>query len=160
MKKIISILAFMLILTSFSYGQSAVEPEYIATYKKLFEVLGAKDVYKEIIAQTVTTFKQRYPDIERSLWDDFEKEFLEASLDDLISMFAPVYSKYLTQEDLEETIAFYQTPSGKKLVESTPMMVKECMGIGREWGMNLGQGIAQDWIDEQRELQVSSEKEL
>jgi uncharacterized protein len=54
-------------------------------------------------------------------------------------MLVPVYSKYLTKEDLEEMIKFYETPVGKKFAENTPKIMRESMQIGQEWGMRIGE---------------------
>jgi hypothetical protein len=68
-----------------------------------------------------------------------EKEFLKTSLDDLVDMLVPVYSKHLTLDDLQKIIDFYQTPAGKKYAEKTPLIMQESMQIGQQWGMKIGQ---------------------
>ena len=73
------------------------------------------------------------------LTDYVRKEFLNTSLDDLVEMLVPVYSKYMTQGDLEKLIEFYQTPVGKKYAKSTPMITQESMQVGQQWGMKIGQ---------------------
>ncbi|MFN8886767.1 MAG: DUF2059 domain-containing protein, partial [Cyclobacteriaceae bacterium] len=46
----------------------------------------------------------------------------------------PVYKKYLTEGDLNEIIAFYNSPAGKKMAESTPGIMSESMKAGQVWG--------------------------
>ncbi|WP_373731807.1 DUF2059 domain-containing protein, partial [Bacteroides heparinolyticus] len=50
----------------------------------------------------------------------------------------PIYQKHLTLKDLEDILAFYNTPVGKKLSASTPVMGKEAMRIGQQLGMEIG----------------------
>ena len=50
--------------------------------------------------------------------------------------------KYMTKEDLEDLIKFYQSPIGKKFAKNTPMIVQESMQIGQEWGMKIGEDFA------------------
>jgi uncharacterized protein len=139
MNKIISILALIFILTSVSYGQ--IDKEYAKTLKKLFEVSGTEETYKAAIKQMVAMFRDQYVEIDSDTWDDLEKEFLKTSLDDLTDMLVPVYSKYMTQEDLEEIIKFYQSPVGQKYAANTPFIMQESMQVGQEWGREIGQKL-------------------
>ena len=54
-------------------------------------------------------------------------------------MLVPVYLKYMTKEDLEEMIKFYQTPVGSKFAKSTPLIMQESMQVGQKWGMKIGE---------------------
>ena len=40
-----------------------------------------------------------------------------------------VYEKYFTEEEVNELIQFYESPTGKKLLEQTPEMTGEIMSI-------------------------------
>ena len=40
-----------------------------------------------------------------------------------------LYDKYFTQDEIFDFINFYKTPSGQKLINSTPEMTKEIMNI-------------------------------
>ena len=40
-----------------------------------------------------------------------------------------LYDKYFTQEEINDFIYFYKTPSGQKLINSTPEITKEMMTI-------------------------------
>lgn len=63
------------------------------------------------------------------------------AFNDLVDMLVPIYQEYLTQEDLEEVIKFYQSPAGKKLGSSAPHISMATMQAGQQWGMKLGQKI-------------------
>lgn len=137
MKKILSTLAFTILLISATYGQ--VDKDYAKSLRKMFKVSGTEETYQTIIQQMFGMFKQQYPQVEEEIWDEFEKEFSKTSLDDLTEMLVPVYSKYLTIEDLEAMIEFYSTPTGKKFARNTPMITQESMQIGQEWGLKMGE---------------------
>ena len=40
-----------------------------------------------------------------------------------------LYDKYFTQEEINDFIHFYKTPSGQKYINSTPEITKEMMTI-------------------------------
>lgn len=136
MRKIISTLTFLVISASVSFGQ--VDNTYAKTLEKLFEVSGSEESYKAAIKQMATMFKQQYSDIDNEFWNDFEKEFLNTSLNDIVEMLVPVYMKYMTEEDLKEMINFYQTPIGIKYAKSTPLIMQESMQVGQQWGLKIG----------------------
>ena len=119
------------------FGQ--VDKEYSKTLKKMFEVSGTEESYQAVIKQMFTMFKQQYSDVETDVWVAFEKEFSKTSLNDLTEMLVPVYSKYMTIEDVKELIKFYETPVGKKFAKNTPLIMQESMQVGQEWGMKIGQ---------------------
>ncbi len=72
--------------------------------------------------------------------DRFWKRIQEkARPQELVEMVVPIYARYFTQEDVEQLLAFYQSPIGKKFVEVQPKLVKESMEAGAEWGKKLAE---------------------
>ena len=137
-----SLLVF-LSLTSFSQE----DKQYTKTLNKMFEVSGTEESYQVAIKQMFTIFKQQYPSVEVEIWTDLEKEFSKTSLNELTKMLAPVYSKYMSLEDLNELIKFYNTPTGKKYAKSTPLIMQESMQVGQQWGMKIGQDFEKKMKD-------------
>lgn len=105
----------------------------------MFEVSGTEDSYKTMITQMFGMFKQQYPDIKPELWSELQGEFLTTSLNDLVVMLVPVYQKYMTKDDLEKIIVFYQTPTGKKFATNTPLIMQGSMQVGQQWRLKVGQ---------------------
>ncbi len=139
MKK--AILFFLLAFTVHcSFGQT--DP-YQHSLKQLLEVSGTEASFSTVIKQMMTMVKQGNPNVPTTIWNDFEQEMLNTSLDDLVEMLVPVYQKHLSQEDLNSLIAFYQTPAGKKYAEKTPLIMQESMQVGQQWGMQIAQKIQQ-----------------
>lgn len=145
MKKIFTLLAFIAFFNFSGYGQSS--EEYKATLKTMFEVSGSEQAYQAAIKQIFMSFRQQYSHLGEETLNDLENEFSQASLDDLTNMLAPVYVKYLTQEDLEGLITFYRTPVGQKFAESTPFIMQESMQVGQQWGMKIGQDFQKRMIE-------------
>lgn len=135
--KSISTLVLVLFSTTISLAQA--DSKYSNTLKTMFEVSGTSESYQAVIKQTVNMLKQQHSEVSVEVWNDLEKEFLKTSLEDLVDLLVPVYNKYLDQNDLEKIIDFYQTPAGKKLAGSTPLIMQESMQIGQQWGMKIGQ---------------------
>lgn len=141
MKKTIILLLAVFAL-SFN-GMSQADNQYKTALKKMFEVSGTEEAYKEAIKQMVTMFKAQRSEVPSEIWDEFEQEFLNTSLTELVEMLAPVYSKYMTKEDLQQIVAFYDSPVGKKFAKSTPMITRESMEVGQAWGAKIGESFAE-----------------
>ena len=137
MKRLTTIIPLILLTFGLTFGQ--VDPEFKAALKNMFEVSGSEETYKTVIRQMVSMFKTQFANVPEEHWNELENEFLQTSLDDLVDMLVPVYSKHLTLEDLQEIIEFYHTPTGKKYAEKTPLITQESMQIGQQWGMQIGQ---------------------
>ena len=86
-------------------------------------------------------YRENYEMYDRKIIDEFEKEFLKTSINDLVEMQTPVYMDYLTIEDLEGIIAFYETPVGKKYAEQAPFITQDSMEIGGEWGRGIAEKL-------------------
>ena len=135
----IFIIASLFIISSQVSGQG--DKEYSETLKKMFKVSGYEESYQTAINQMITMFKKQYSNVESDVWDELEKEFSKTSIIELTEMLIPVYSKYLTINDLQELIRFYETPVGKKFAKNSPLIIQESMQIGQQWGMKIGQDI-------------------
>lgn len=118
------------------------DDEYAQALQKMIEVSGGEDSYKVVIHQFTEMYKEQYPEIDAKFWKEFEKEFQLAAMNDLVVLLVPVYQKHLTLEDLNDIIAFYQTRAGKKFADKLPMILKDSMEVGAQWGAVIGERFA------------------
>jgi hypothetical protein len=107
----------------------------------MFEVSGTEETYKTAIKQIMAMYRQQYTDIDADIWDEFEDEFMKTSLEDLTTMLTPVYQKYLSLEDLNGIIKFYESPVGLNFAENTPMIMQESMQVGQQWGAKISEQL-------------------
>lgn len=145
MKQLFTSFIFLNFITIVAFGQ--VDSTYAKTLHKMFEVNGSKASIQVIFDQMFQMQRQHSTYIDAEVWDEFEKEFKKYSMDDLFEMLVPVYQKYLTREELEEIIAFYETPVGRKFAENTPALTQETMQVGQKWGMQIGEKIDSSMIE-------------
>ena len=110
--------------------------EYKATLEKMLELSGAMASAKTMVPQMVSMLKQQ-SSASASFWDGFQKKWEGKFGSRLAELYAPVYQKYLTLDDLKKIVAFYESPVGKKLGASTPAMMTEGMQIGQSWEWRL-----------------------
>ncbi len=76
--------------------------------------------------------------------DDFVTELTSAVTPEaFVNLITPVYAKYLSEEDLDGLIAYYQTPFGQKMLKLLPQITTEARIAGEKWGGEVGREIGQ-----------------
>ena len=78
---------------------------------------------KQNIKQTI----DRVPEEKK---EKFEKLF---NVDEIIERLIPIYSKYYSELDLINMIQFYESPTGQKILESTPEIMKETVSASVQY---------------------------
>ncbi len=139
MTKRILTLAALMILSFSVFGQSS--KEYTNILKQYFKITATDKVYTNVVNQMFDANIKQIPSIGKEVWNELREEFIKTSLDDLAEMLTPIYSKYLTVDDIKSMIAFFKTPVGKKYAKNTPLIMQESMAIGQEWGQKIGRDL-------------------
>ena len=144
MKKNILAIAF-LVFGVFTNAQSSKDVKIA----KLLETMGSTQAMKTSVEYMINYYKQNNPQISSEYWDNASKH---VDYDELVQKLIPVYSKHFTEQEIVDLLKFYNTSTGKKMIEKTPTILEESMEIGRKWGIELAQKI-------EKEIPVSTKKE-
>ena len=118
-------LTFILSATSVSAQDSA----YREALSKMLEASGAMTTVKSMVPQMIGMMK------------NFEEQLSEKANTQFLDIYVSIYHRYLTISDLKKITAFYESPVGKKLAESTPVMTAEAMEAGQQIGMGIAKEI-------------------
>jgi uncharacterized protein len=137
MKKLILLSLVSLTLSA----ANAQTDSYSKALKKYMEVSGSMQSFQVAIKSILGNFKNMKAGVPDEFWKEAEAEFSTTSIDELVTLLTPSYKKYLTESDLNEIIAFYSSPIGKKLAESTPGLMGESMQAGQAWGQSVATRI-------------------
>lgn len=133
----------MLFAAAPSASAQAPSDEYKATLEKMLELSGSMASAKAMVPQMISMLKQQ-SSASVSFWDGFQKKWEGKFGSKLAELYAPVYQKYLTLDDLKKIVAFYESPVGKKLGASAPAMMAEGMQIGQKLGMEIATELQQE----------------
>ncbi|ATL43285.1 DUF2059 domain-containing protein [Elizabethkingia sp. HX WHF] len=138
MKKITILLLILAASLIFAQEQtiSPAKKEKIKTFLKLTNVLG---VANQVMDNMLSSYQTYYKQVPAEYWDELKKE--TANTNDFEELLIPIYSKYYTEKELDDIIAFYKTSTGQKVIKVMPDMAKESMQVGQVWGMKLGQKV-------------------
>ena len=105
----------------------------------------------------IAMYKSTMTDIPDEIWDAFKEKIAERFVERMVEIYEPIYRKYLTEKDLQDAIAMYKTPIGKKLVSVNPDITSDAMQAGQELGMTIASDMMEiiseyyGWDDEEDE---------
>jgi hypothetical protein len=120
-----------------SYSQASKKEKI----RKLIDVVGSAKMGVQVIQNLMPAFQRAHPTVPQQFWDDFVKAVRPEDLTDLI---VPIYDKHFSEEDIDQIIAFYNSPIGKKLISEMPMIMQESMSAGQAWGKQLAGKVASE----------------
>ena len=120
-------------MAGMSYSQDTAMQRDI---RKLLEMTGSAKLGMQVINYLMTSFKESYPNVPQTFWDEFSKEVNE---DGLVKMVVPIYEKYYTHKDIKGLIKFYKSPLGKKSIELAPQLTQDSMQVGEAWGKEISE---------------------
>jgi len=103
--------------------------------RTLLALQGADRIAADVLERIYEFFKT-CPNLPNGFVDRFKQELRPAEMIDRV---VPIYARYFTSSELDDMIAFYQTPTGRKLAEVEPQIAKECMRIGESWGRDAAE---------------------
>jgi hypothetical protein len=73
-----------------------------------------------------------------------------AEQDHVTDKLFPIYSKYLTKDDVQKITAFYRTPAGRKLVSVMPQISLEGASVGQQWIESILPGLQTELLERLR----------
>lgn len=141
-------LFFCLTTSTLFFSQTSKETKI----KELIELVGESQNSLIAAEQFINMYKKTYTEIPVEFWNDF---LTEAKATDFVKLYTPIYAKFYTEDDITELIKFYKSPIGKKVKETTPLVMEESMQVGQKWGQNLAEKITQK-IESQYKKSTSS----
>jgi hypothetical protein len=131
----------------------AVDPAKEAEIRKLLELTGTLKMTHQVMAQMIASFRMQNSSVSPEFWDRFEKEM---NLQELIDKIIPLYAKYYSLDDLKAVNAFYETPAGQRVLATTPLIMRESMQIGQDWGRQVAMRLMAELKEEKEKAAASA----
>jgi uncharacterized protein len=114
----------------------AIDPEKAADIRRLLELTGSAALGKQVAAQMLVSLRKMAPEVPAEFWQEFEREL---RFDEVIELVVPIYDRHLSRDDVRELIRFYESPTGRKLISVMPVVLRDCMAVGQEWGRQVAE---------------------
>ncbi|MGA8110107.1 MAG: DUF2059 domain-containing protein [Acidobacteriaceae bacterium] len=118
-------------------AEEAQRPEHPVTAAQVHELMlltGAGALRKQVIDGMVPYLKQAVPFLPADVLEDFEGRMLKA---DFETIALTSYQKHLSTDDAAQLIAFYKTPTGKRVIAVMPQIVSEMQQVGAQLGRQV-----------------------
>lgn len=139
------------------------EPATLADVDRYYEALEIRDQIKQmtdIAFQHIKPMLQEamkgQPSEQEELYNDiFMNKFRVKMTEEMLQSMAPIYAKHFTKNEMNQMIAFFSTPIGKKVIAKTPAITQEAMQIS----FGTMQNHAKKFQEEIRDLIEQMEKE-
>jgi len=132
---------------------AAQSPDAMDAARELMTAMKAADQYKAIMPSIFQAMKdvvvQKRPEVERD-YDAQVPVILEAMnerLDEVIDKIAGAYARNFTAQELLDMTAFYRTPTGQKMVQRLPDVMKESLAIGQQFGRSIAADLQSRMIE-------------
>lgn len=110
------------------------------------EVMGGDNMFDDVLVATMTqafeTQKRKLDKKDHAKFDKYAEVARSVTSDlapDFTNRIAMVYAKHFTTDEMDELIAFYSSPIGKKMTKK----ISELSADSIEIGMELGEKIAE-----------------
>lgn len=139
MKKNLLLLAWCAVMMSalpLAACAQAPTEEYKETLHKMLTVSGGFAAADAMVPQTIDMLRQN-SDIPEDFLKELSTAMTKKFINRMTEILAPIYQKHLTLKDLKDIIAFYDSPVGRKLATTTPLISQESMQVGQQLGMEI-----------------------
>jgi uncharacterized protein len=119
----------------------------IATAKEVITVKGAAALYSPLVSgvieRTKSVFLQSNPTLAKDLNEVAAKLHTEYAPRgaEILNEVAKLYASRFTEQELKDTLAFYKSPLGRKLVTEEPAILDQSMKNAQTWAENLSQEV-------------------
>ena len=126
------------ILVALPAANSYAAPATEKSIRELMTLTGAGNLGVQAMQNMLPAMKQLVPQAPESFWTDVMKE---VDSDELITLIIPIYKRHFTEEEIQDTIKFYKSPAGRKMIQALPQVMQESMAVGQQWGEKLAQRV-------------------
>lgn len=134
MKKSLLILSFCVL----SLSANAQDNSKNEKIKHLLELSGSSKMGIQVMNQMMESFQKSFSNVPQEFWEESKKEM---KAEDITNLVIPIYDKYYTESDVDQLIAFYNSPIGKKMITTMPQVMQESMTAGQSWGKGIGEKV-------------------
>ena len=128
------------------------EPASRQDVENLFAMLKLDRMMQVTMTSAAEQMKNNLPDLMRQQNIEIPKEQLDAMAEDVfrdypmkevLDSMIPVYQRHLNKVDVSNILAFYQSPTGQKMLNEMPEMSKEAMQaanpVMKQWMVTMMQ---------------------
>ena len=129
-------------------------PASLLVAKQLVTVTGASALFNPLIAGVVEQAKNLYLQQNPGLAKDLNeiaakmRKNLQPRFAEVTNEIARLYATHFTEQELKDILAFYRSPSGKKMLAQQPNVVDASMKFAQNWANKLSEQVTAQMREE------------
>ena len=124
-------------------AEKKVDPAKEKSIRRLLELTNASKTMIDGMKVGLDAQKKAQPNIPDVFWEEFIKR-VTANMDEFITMLVGVHDRHFTKEQVDQMVAFFESPLGKMMAEKQPAVALETMAVAERWGMKMGMQVMMD----------------
>lgn len=138
-----------LVVSAMPMAASAQQPSKssMALANEILDIKGSLQIFETVIPGVVekskATLLQMNPNLFKDLNDvgnELRKEFTPR-LAQLREEIVRIYASRFTEQELKDTITFYKSPLGQKILNEEPNFVDRSMSAAQDWAIKLNDEV-------------------
>lgn len=118
----------------------AATPASDKSIRELMTLTGAANIGVQMMESMLPELKKLVPQVRESFWTEFMQG---VDPDEMVNLVVPIYQKHFSEEEIQETIRFYRSPTGKKVIQALPQVMQESVAAGQKWGQQLARQVVE-----------------
>ena len=119
---------------------SSPDTAMVRLIKQLIADAHLTDQALQVIEQALPAQRAANPRVPAAFWDRFLEQ-ARARRGELEEGYVALYDRNFTTAELRGLVALYESPIGKRFVEVQPVLLREGMTMGQEWGTRIGADV-------------------
>ena len=109
-----------------------------ADIKRLLVLMKVIEEEMKSIDHFFAAFARSLPKVPAKVWEELRQEFdKEFNAEMIVETYVPIFARHLSAAEVKELIKFYESSTGKKLLEALPRVREEAFADGYERGRRL-----------------------
>jgi hypothetical protein len=130
-------------------AQQGPTPAQLALANEILEIKGSMLVFEAIVPGVVEKSKNTLLQMNPNLFKDLNEVSLNLRKDyapklaSLRTDIARIYASRFTEQEMKDTLAFYKSPLGKKILTEEPSFVDRSMSAAQDWAIKLNDEVLQ-----------------
>jgi uncharacterized protein len=137
-----------------AYAQQQPSASAVATARQILGVSGATVMFSPLVAgvieQAKLLFLQQNPGLSKDL-NEIAAQMrteLDPRVEELNAEMARQYATRFTEPELKEVLAFYTSPTGKKMLVQQPQIADVSLKFAQDWATTLSDQVVGKMRDE------------
>jgi hypothetical protein len=121
----------------------------LAAAKEILQLKGSLNIFEPlvpgVVEQAKGLFTQQNPNLSKDISDAAAalRTELAPRRDQLNDAIARLYALRFTEQELKDTLVFFKTPLGKKLLVEEPTFVEQTLRFAQDWANKLSEEVVE-----------------